>query len=187
MRFREADKFLYPGGGCTSLSAGLSLRSQCSLTWTISTPELMRYLGTVEPGTAGISPFPRTSATWASGSAMVRWTVPPHFWGHNCLFFTPIGWEWQLFNLVTSRRTMIVEPVFFPRINPSWRASLPGLHLHRIGGPHVNTLCVILEFEAREQPGAGDQNGYALCSSCEHLCLELLTSQHNTRTKIQII
>lgn len=64
MCFTEADKFLRPRGRFTSLSAGLSLRSQCSLTWTISTPEMMRYLETVKLGTASISPFPRTSAAW---------------------------------------------------------------------------------------------------------------------------
>lgn len=115
MWFTEADKFPCPRGRCTSLSAGLSLGSQHPRTWNISILEMTRYLGTgtVELGTADISPFSRISATWVSGCAMGRSTVPPHLQGHNCLSSTPIGWELQLLNLVTSRRIVIAEPVFF--------------------------------------------------------------------------
>lgn len=59
-----------PHGDVHWLECRVNLRYPCSLTCTISTLELMRYLGTVELGTTSISPFPRTSANRASGSAM---------------------------------------------------------------------------------------------------------------------
>lgn len=65
-----------PHGNVRWLECRVNLRYQCSLTCTVNTPELMRYLATVELGATGLSPFPRTSANWASGSAVVGWWLP---------------------------------------------------------------------------------------------------------------